>query len=112
MRAALRSVAAMLYASVLTLVFTSNEDFSINTASRAFLPQQAAAILMACCAGVAAFASVVPGYSRWVFVLPALGVATWLADHRCSRRVHLLRSGEGRGGARGWRIDTSCCACR
>ena len=73
------SVAAMLYASVLALLFTSNEDFSINTANRAFVAQQAAAILMACCASVAAFASVVPGYSRWVFVLPALGVSTWLA---------------------------------
>ena len=79
MRAALWSVAAMLYASLLALLFTSNEDFSINTAIRPFVAQQAAAILMACCASVAACASVVPGYSRWVFVLPVLGVATWLA---------------------------------
>ena len=79
MRAALWSVAAMVYASLLALLFTSNEDFSINTAIRPFVAQQAAAILMACCASVAACASVVPGYSRWVFVLPVLGVATWLA---------------------------------
>ena len=79
MRAALWSVGAMLYASVLALLFTSNEDFSINTANRAFVAQQAATILMAFCASVAAFASVVPGYSRWVFVLPAFGVSTWLA---------------------------------
>jgi hypothetical protein len=69
----------MLYVSVLALIFASNEDFAINMASRAFVAQQAAAILMAFGAGVAACASVVPGYSRWVFVLPALGLSTWLA---------------------------------
>lgn len=78
-RAALWSVGAMLYVSVLVLMFSSSEDFPVNTKNRAFVAQQAAAILMALCAGVAAFASVVPGFSRWVFVLPALGVSTWLA---------------------------------
>ena len=79
MRAALWFVGAMLYVSVLALMFTSSEDFSINTENPAFVAQQAAAILMAFCAGVAAFASVVPAFSRWVFVVPALGVSTWVA---------------------------------
>ena len=79
MRATLWSVGAMLYVTVLALMFTSSEEFSINTENPAFVAQQAAAILMAFCASVAAFASVVPGFSRWVFVLPVLGVSTWLA---------------------------------
>jgi hypothetical protein len=63
---------------VLALLLTSRFDFSVNTASPGFMIQQSAAILMALCAVAAAFASIVPGYSRAVVLLPAVGVATWL----------------------------------
>jgi hypothetical protein len=69
----------MLYASVLALLVTSRQDFSINTGNPVFVAQQAAAILMSVCAAVAALASIVPGYSRWIFVLPALGLSAWVA---------------------------------
>lgn len=79
MRAVAWSLAATLYAIVLALPLTSSDDFAVNMANRTFVAQQAAAIVMAFCAVVAAFASVVPGYSRWVLVLPAVGASIWLA---------------------------------
>jgi hypothetical protein len=71
--------AAALYAGLLAWLFTSSDDFSVNTNSRAFVAQQAAAVLMAVFAAVAAFGSVVPGYSPWVFLLPIVGIWAWLA---------------------------------
>ena len=92
-RAALWSLAASLYAIVLTLPLTSSHEFAVNTAHRGFVAQQAAAIVMAFCALVAAFASVVPGYSRAVLALPAIGVSTWLAAlvSRVPQEWHAVR---------------------
>jgi hypothetical protein len=78
-RAALWSLAASLYAIVLAVPLTSSHDFAVNTANPGFVAQQTAAIVMAFCAAVAAFASVIPGYSHSVLALPAVGVSTWLA---------------------------------
>jgi hypothetical protein len=78
-RATLWLLAASFYASVLALLLTSRGDFAFNTASRGFVAQQAAALAMALCAVVAACASVVPGYPRWILTLPAVGASTWLA---------------------------------
>jgi hypothetical protein len=78
-RATLWLLATSLYAGVLAALLTSRGDFAFNLASRGFVAQQAAALAMALGAVVAACASVVPGYPRWILALPAVGASAWLA---------------------------------
>lgn len=78
-RAATWSVATGVYVIFVAVALTSSDDYLVNTGNSGLIAQQAAAIAMALCAAVAAFASVVPGYSRWVIALPALGASAWLA---------------------------------
>jgi hypothetical protein len=78
-RAAWWSLAAGLYALLLALLLTSSDDVAVNATSRGFVAYQMASIAMAIAAVVAAFASVVPGYSPKIILLPAAAAAAWLA---------------------------------
>ena len=78
MRATLWSLASIAYVLMLALLLTSGEDVSVNTAHRGFFAYQAASMAMGLTAVAAAFASVVPGYSRRTLWLPVAAAAAWL----------------------------------
>jgi hypothetical protein len=79
-RAALWSLGASLYLGVLTLLMTSRDDLAANATNQRFMFQQVAAVVTSVSAAAAAFVSVVPGYSRRVFLLPAAAATAWLAS--------------------------------
>jgi hypothetical protein len=78
MRAALWLLGTSLYLGALTLSMTSKEDVATNATQWRFVVQQLAAIATGISAAAAALVSVVPGYSRRVFLLPAVAVTAWL----------------------------------
>jgi hypothetical protein len=76
-RAAVWFVAAAIY--VVTLAYSLSGTGALSNANgTGFLLTQVAAIVTCVLAIRAAFASVVPGYSKAVFVWPALGALFWL----------------------------------
>jgi hypothetical protein len=78
MRAALWLLGTSLYLGALTLLMTSKDDVAANATHWRFIIQQLATIATGISAEAAAFVSVAPGYSRRVFLLPALMVTAWL----------------------------------
>jgi hypothetical protein len=78
MRTALWLLGTSLYLGALTLSMTSKDDVAANVTHWRFIVQQLAAIAIGISAAVAALISVAPGYSRRVFLLPALMVTAWL----------------------------------
>jgi hypothetical protein len=79
-RAAWWLLGALAYLGILTLVMTSREDIAANGISWSFMFPQVAAMLTGTAAAIAAFASTVPGFSRRVLLLPAVGAIVWLGS--------------------------------
>jgi hypothetical protein len=65
---------------VFLLIAPRDHDVSLNPDDRLFMIEQAAGFATGLTAAIAAFASVVPGYSRKWAALPLLPVAIWLAS--------------------------------
>jgi hypothetical protein len=68
------------YIAVVVLIMPARQDVSPNQRGPLFMIEQAAALLTGLGAAVAAFASVVPGYSRKWIALPLLPLPVWLAS--------------------------------
>jgi hypothetical protein len=78
-RAAGWLAAVVLFLGIVTFALTSPADAAANRVNVAFLLAQVLAAATGVAAAAAAFASVVPGYSRGVLVAPVLSAAVWLA---------------------------------
>lgn len=80
-RTAMWLSAAAIYLTLIAVPLTSSADVAANTAGgmRFFIPQLLA-IVTGIVAAVAAFASVVPGYSRRVWIAAAAAAAAWAAS--------------------------------
>jgi len=61
------------------LVMSPRRDLGAAIANPAFITEQLAALATGITAGLAAFASVVPGFDRRALILPLLPLAVWLA---------------------------------
>jgi hypothetical protein len=72
---------AAIYLALIAVPLTSRADVAANTAGgiRFFIPQLLA-IVTGIVAAVAAFASVIPGYSRRLWIAAATAAATWAAS--------------------------------
>jgi hypothetical protein len=79
-RAAVWLCGAALYLGLMTLSMTSAADVTANSGASRFVVPQLAAIVTGILAAVAAFASVVPGYSRRVLIWPLVAGAFWVAS--------------------------------
>jgi len=71
---------SVLYIGILLLIIPARHDVTLNPNDRLFLIEQTAAFATGLTAAIAAFASVVPGYSRNWAALPILPFAVWLAS--------------------------------
>jgi hypothetical protein len=67
------------YLGLLAASMTSGTDLSANGLRPGFIAPQIAALAAGVLAAVAAFSSVVPGYSRRIFVWAAVAAAAWVA---------------------------------
>jgi hypothetical protein len=76
LRAALWLTGAVLYVGILSLTMAKAAGASVSTP--ALLASQIAALATCVLAAVAAFASVVPGYSSRIFAWPATAAIVWL----------------------------------
>jgi hypothetical protein len=68
------------YILVFIVLMPVHHDLRVNTRNDLFLLEQAAAFATGLTAAIAAFVSVIPGYSRKWAILPALPFAVWLAS--------------------------------
>jgi hypothetical protein len=71
---------SVLYIGMFLLIMPARHDVTLNPNDRLFLIEQTAAFATGLTAAIAAFASVVPGYSRNWAALPILPFAVWLAS--------------------------------
>lgn len=71
---------AALYLGLLTLSMTSGADLAANGSGIRFVIPQLAAIATGTLAAAAAFASVIPGYSRRVLVWPVVAGMIWVGS--------------------------------
>jgi hypothetical protein len=78
MRAAAWLLGAALYVWALTLSMTSGPDIAASGTDTRLLLPQLVAIATSILAVTAAFGSVVPGYSKHVFVWPLIATLAWL----------------------------------
>jgi hypothetical protein len=78
-RTAAWTMAAFVYLGALLLLLPARGDLALRLGDPRFLIEQAAALLTGVTAALAAFASVVPGYSRAVLWAPLGFAALWLA---------------------------------
>ncbi len=67
-------------ASVIWMMMPSEINPVATIADRRFLIEEAALLVTALTAALAAFASVVPGYDRRILLIPLLPLAVWLAS--------------------------------
>jgi len=67
-------------ASVIWMMMPSEINPVATIADRRFLIEEAALLVTALTAALAAFASVVPGYDRRILLIPLLPLAAWLAS--------------------------------
>jgi hypothetical protein len=67
-------------ATVIWLLMPSDINPVATIADRRFLIEEAALLVTALTAALAAFASVVPGYDRRILLIPLLPLAVWLAS--------------------------------
>jgi hypothetical protein len=79
-RAAAWLAIAISYIVLILLIMPSRHDVSSKLDDHLFVIEQIAAFATGMAAAVAAFASVIPGYSRRWIVLPVLPLAIWLAS--------------------------------
>ena len=79
-RAATWLAGVAIYLFVVALSMTSSADVAANGIGWRFVFPQIAAIVTSLAAAVAAFASIVPGYSRRILALPAVAAAVWLGS--------------------------------
>jgi hypothetical protein len=68
------------YVALVVLVVSPRSDLVEKLSEARFLLEQAAAVATGIAAAAAAFATVIPGYSRKVILLPALPLAVWLGS--------------------------------
>lgn len=71
---------AIPYVSVIVLMMTPRDDLIAKVSDFRFVLEQAAALSTAIAAAAAAFASIVPGFSRRFLLIPLLPLAIWLAS--------------------------------
>ncbi len=71
---------SLLYIGAFLLIMPARHDVTLNPNDRLFLIEQTAAFATGLTAAIAAFASVVPGYSRKWAALPLVPFAIWLAS--------------------------------
>jgi hypothetical protein len=69
---------AAIYLAVLVVVMSPREDLARRMQEPRFLVEQTAALLTGLSAAAVAFATVVPGYSRRVLLLPLLPLSVWI----------------------------------
>jgi hypothetical protein len=79
-RAAAWLVLAIVYIVLVLLMMPSRYDVTSKLHDDLFIVEQSAAFATGLAAAVAAFASVIPGYSRRWSVLPLLPLVIWLAS--------------------------------
>jgi hypothetical protein len=78
-RAAVWTIAGAGYLLVLVLMMSPRTDLGARIQDPRFLFEQAAALIMAVTAALAAFVTVVPGHRHHIIWLPIVAAATWLA---------------------------------
>jgi hypothetical protein len=71
---------SFVYIAICVLIMPARQDVSTDQRGALFMIEQAAAVLTGLGAAIAAFASVVPGYSRKWIALPLVPLAAWLAS--------------------------------
>jgi hypothetical protein len=79
-RAASWFAIAIPYVAVIVVMMAPRDDLAVKLADPRFLLEQVAALCTAVGAAVAAFQSVVPGYSRRFLLLPLVPLSVWLAS--------------------------------
>jgi hypothetical protein len=79
-RALMWAGVSLLYIGAFLLIMPVRHDVTLNPNDRLFLIEQTAACATGLTAAIAAFASVVPGYSSKWAALPLLPFAVWLAS--------------------------------
>jgi hypothetical protein len=71
---------AVPYVAVIVMMMAPRDDLALKFTDSRFLLEQIAALCTAIGAAVAAFQSVVPGYSRRFLLLPLVPLSVWLAS--------------------------------
>lgn len=71
---------AALYVAIIVLMMSPRSDLGAKLADTRYLIEQIAALVTGIAAAAAAFASVVPGFDRRIFVIPAVSFGVWLAS--------------------------------
>ncbi|MDO9561569.1 MAG: NrsF family protein [Bradyrhizobium sp.] len=84
---------AVPYVVAIVMIMTPRDDLAVKFTDFRFLVEQVAALCTAIGAAVAAFQSIVPGYSRRLLLLPLVPLSVWLASVGEGCVEALLRGG-------------------
>ena len=71
---------SLIYIGLFVLVMPARHDVTLNPGDRLFVIEQTAAFAAGLTAAIAAFTSIVPGYSQKWLALPLLPLTVWLAS--------------------------------
>lgn len=104
-RAALWTTLAVAYLAVLVVTMSPREDLARRMAEARFLVEQAAALLTGLSAAGVALATVVPGFSRRVLLVPLTPLAVWLGVVGAGALAEYSASGAG---VLTWQFDWAC----
>lgn len=105
LRAAVWAAVAAAYLAVLIIVMAPRADLGARMREPQFLIEQVAALFTGLTAALAAFATVVPGYSRRVTWLPFVPLSVWIGTVAIGAGQEYARVG---GGVLGWQVDWAC----
>jgi hypothetical protein len=79
-RSALWLALAIPYVALVVLVMSPRSDLVAKLSDTAYVVEQVAALATGITAGLAAFASIVPGFDRRILLLPVLPLAAWFGS--------------------------------
>ena len=96
---------AAIYLAVLVVIMSPREDLARRMQEPRFLVEQTAALLTGLSAAAAAFATVVPGYSRRVVLLPLLPLTVWVGTVSVGALGEYAVSGAA---VLTWQLDWAC----
>ena len=99
------AVLAVAYLAILIVTMSPRADLGARMQDPRFLIEQAAALLTGLTAAIAAFATVVPGYSRLVLLLPLVPLSVWVGAVASGAIEEYALAGAG---VLGSSLDWSC----